>query len=339
MNTTIKQSDSTVQPLYGDLLPVIGDESDDRLLFGIRELASMSAEAVYVMDFYKRNFRFVSNHPLFLCGSSVEEVLLQGYSHFQKVIHPKELPLFMEVQAAILQRLHGMKDLGDIAYFSFAVRIKNRSKYMMGFHKLKPLFVDGQVRFGVCLLSSSALKRAGNLRLHYHNGVDVEEYFPSVKEWRKTAMPLLTKREEEVIRLTKRGKKRKDIAEKLHISRHTLQNIKVSLFTKLNVISMMQAIGYVTEHQLLFSPSSHSGGQAQMNQVVKRRRRRLITSDMAMRIQEGLHRGESVRSIAKRELIAESAIRYAINKGKLKKPLVSILKSERGGYINYFIKN
>ena len=297
--------------------PIIKD--DDHLPFGLEDFASMCNEAIYVIDFRKRCFRFVSRNCFFLCDNSAEEVFLMGYDYFQKVIHNEDFKLFAEMRAAILSRLHGVADLGEINYFSFTVRIKNRSKYMMGFHKLKPVFVDGQVRFGVCLLSSSTLRKRGHLRLHYNNGMDIEEYLPINGKWSKTTMPRLTKREQEIIRLAKLGKKRTEIAEKLHISRHTLRNTKASLFTKLNVTSMMQAISYVVEHQLLFTSQALANGQILATQAVHKRARRQMTPDKIVRIQERLNSGQSANSIAKREDVSEFMIRYAIKTGKLKR--------------------
>jgi len=55
MNPTIHQTNSI--PQLNNQLPL-----------GIEDFASMSMEAVYVIDFLKQDFHFVTNHNLFLCG-------------------------------------------------------------------------------------------------------------------------------------------------------------------------------------------------------------------------------------------------------------------------------
>ena len=85
---------------------------------------------------------------------------------------------------------------------------------------------------------------------------------------------------------------------------------------------MIQAITYAANQHLIYS---YESGHLHVEPPQERRIRHLITTDMILRIQEKLDIGESVNSIAKQENVSESAIRYAINKGKLRrKRIISI---------------
>jgi len=294
------------------------DATDNQTpLGGIEHIAAISTEAIYVIDFQKKGFHFVADHPFLLCGYSVEEILSLGFDFYLKIVHNDDWPLVTQIRTAVLQRLSSMSDSGDINYFSFTIRLKHYSEYMMAYHKLKPMFVDGQLKFGVCLLSSSVLKTSGHLCAHHSNGRDYEEYVWKGKNWQKKRILPLTKREKEILRLAHCGKTGKEAADKLHIAYSTLRNMQASIFQKLAVRSMMNAVIYAFSHQLIFEYPNHPKQEAQ---TTPKRTRRLMTPDMMQRIQEGLNNRQSINSIAKREQTSESTIRYYIDKGQLKKP-------------------
>ena len=196
----------------------------------------------------------------------------------------------------------------------------------MVYHKLKPVFVGEKLRFGTCMLSSSTLKTPGHLRMHYNNGIDYEMYLQH-DNWQKRAKEQLTKREKEILILVKQGKSYKNIAKILGKSENTLQNERSSIYEKLDVDNMMQAVNYATHHHLIFGHDKSS--KEQKKEVTTKRTRRLMNKDMKRLIQEKLDNGQSVNSIANQVGISESAIRYAFDKGYLKKPPKKFAKNKK----------
>lgn len=318
MKNDTKQIHSITPLFYCDVPAICGDEDDEQLPFGLEDFATMTVDAVYVLDFLHRKFAYVANRDLFLHGHSVDKAMTLGYDFFPKIIHPNDLPLFAEIHAVILRRLCGMSDAGGINYFSFSLRMGRQSQYLMGYHKLKPVFVEGQIRYGMGMVIPSLLASPGHLRTH-NNGADYEEYSIEKRKWDERTGWSLSDREKEILRLTLRGKTGRQAADILCISYKTFQHEKEMLYKKLNIHSLMQAIDYTLEEQLLLSNNLIYHAPTPDRQQGCRRTRHLITPDMILRIQEGLNQGHSVNSIAKQEHIAESAIRYTIVKGRLEK--------------------
>jgi DNA-binding CsgD family transcriptional regulator len=313
------QTGSITSLFYRDV-PIITekDKGVDTLSISLEDIALMSQEAVYVIDFRRRNFNYIANNNLFLCGHSGGEALRLGYDFYPKVIHSDDLPLLIDMHSAMIQRLYCMNGSEGVNYFSFTVRIKNESGYLMVYHKIKPVFAEGKIELGLCMLATTVLDTPGHLRTYYKNGRMYDEY-SGKRKWEQEVVKALTKREEAVITLANQGKKSREIAHTLHISYHTLRNIKASIYQKLNVHSMHQAIVVTTNHQLIFTPDRCYGELSLEKTTVRKKTRRLMTPDMCLRIQKELNSGQSVNSIAIREHIAESAIRYAIKRGKLEK--------------------
>lgn len=211
------------------------------------------------------------------------------------------------------------EQLPKIDYFSFAVRIKNDvAGYIMVDHKLKIKLIDGQPRFGLCLLACSVWDKPGHLQAHYTNK-DIDEYAPKEKRWQKMKVKSLTAQEKTVLAIAKQGKTHKEIAKRLKVKPQTVLNIQSSIYRKLNVNSIVQAITHATHRHLIFVPALNNRMKPDKKQVVKKQRR-AMTSEKLQRIQEKLNRGESVNSIAKQVNIGEWTIRYAIEvTKKLKK--------------------
>jgi len=291
----MKQKKSITKQFYKDV-PTITGNVGETPCFSVEEFASMSMEAVYVLDFFKRNFHFVANRDFFLCGHSVDEARSLGYEFFPEVIHKDDLPLLAEMHAAILIRLCCMSEPHKNNYFSFAVRIKNRVGHLMVYHKLKPIFVDGHLRYGLCLLSSSVLNASGHLCAHYANGIDFDEYTTTYRRWQKnTNRQPLSEREKDVLKLLKQGKKNNEIGSKprkpglLPISIATLRNDLDSIFEKLDVSTRMQAVIYATNRHLVYSSCKNPEKQKKAEEMPEKKKRgRPMTSEKRALVQEAL---------------------------------------------------
>lgn len=68
----------------------------------------------------------------------------------------------------------------------------------------------------------------------------------------KSGQPMLTRREEDVVRLVAEGLKNRDIAEKLDVAEHTIRNYVCRIFEKLGVSTRVELILYA------FSQRDHS---------------------------------------------------------------------------------
>lgn len=62
-------------------------------------------------------------------------------------------------------------------------------------------------------------------------------------------MPLLTRREEDVVRLVADGLKNRDIAQRLKVKEHSIRNYVYRIFEKLGVSSRVELILYVFSHR------------------------------------------------------------------------------------------
>jgi DNA-binding NarL/FixJ family response regulator len=227
-------------------------------------LVSICRGSVYVINFRKKCFRYISNHELLLCGYSVDKVMQMGYKFYSKIVHPEDMPLVEQIFSAILAAVSNTDRQNDMHYFSFTYRIRiypqqgKHPDYLMVHHKLVPVFADGQIQFGVCLVSCAETEKAekdmdsGNLRLYYKDNKRFDEYSFKREEWDTHKVKHLSKIEKNILVFAVNGEDDKLIAEKLSISPDNLQHRLMRLYEKLGVSTMTQAIIHSINHSLIF---------------------------------------------------------------------------------------
>ena len=297
----------------------------DTLFVSYELLSGMMAEALVVIDFKKRNFRYVPNHDLFLCGYARETPKQLGYDFFKEVIYPKDLPSWIEIHDAIEDGLNNneLPAYNNINYCSFRLRVKSSlsSKknpgYLTIYVKLKPIWSNGQLHYGVCLLSASVIQKPDRqLHVHY-NDMDQAEYSFKTRKWTFHPFHPLSKRQKEMLVWSHQGYYVKEIAEKMCVSNNTIESIRQTLYEKFGVNSIEQALKYALNRRLIYhTPSILSETARVMNLPILRNK---LSANDIQEIQSDLNQGVAVNAIAKKRKIPESTIRKAIQRGELKK--------------------
>ncbi|MDR0835308.1 MAG: LuxR C-terminal-related transcriptional regulator [Tannerella sp.] len=313
-------------PFFEDItFPVATTNEATDIPFNYEDFAEMSMEAVYIIDFQRQCYHYVSEHDFFLCGHSPKSVKKMGYDFYSKVVHPEDMMLWAKMHNTILKCLTDPDSpKNEINYFSCTFRLINPSKtkskpdYLMAYQKLKPVWSNGQLQFGICLLSCSVIHDSGHLRIHYKNNPACDEFSFKQRKWCRQKKVSLTDRQRDILIFAKQGKSNKDIADILCVSEKTIRNIEMMLYQKLGVNSMLEAVIFATNHQLIFPKRIYRMETKNKNEMISSRKtRHLLTEDILLRIQQGLNNRQSVNSIAKKEGISEGAIRYAIKNGRL----------------------
>jgi DNA-binding CsgD family transcriptional regulator len=219
----------------------------------LRQTSTLINGSVYVIDFHKQCFYFVSDHDLFLSGFSPDDVLKMNYDFFSKIVHPDDLQLFIDIHRAILQYLSDPdSNCLWIDYFAFNVRLQNHGLPLMVYHKISPLFINGYARMAICHLSSSVIHKSGNLGIFFGDRKKYSLYSFKKQQWMQKEQPYLTSREKDILKLAKQGKNSKEIAEILCVSGKTIRNTETSLYQKLDVHSVLEAVIFATNHRMIF---------------------------------------------------------------------------------------
>lgn len=222
--------------------------------------SSIFKESLYVWDIVQKQFCYIKPDDLFLCGFSTEEALKEGSNFYSKIIYPDDLCLWTTMQNAVLSYLKDSnKKRNDIDYFSCTIRMHRiysffpqRSMPQMVYNRMKYVRIDDKIRYLICSIGSSTSKEAGSLRMYNKDRLTYEEYNLTTRHWKQKTIELLTERERTILILAGQGKNSRDIADHLCKGHNTIRNQIKTLFYKLNVHSMQEAIELACCHRLIY---------------------------------------------------------------------------------------
>lgn len=221
----------------------------------IKAFARITYMSVYVIDYEKKGFEYVSDNPLFLCGHSAQEVQELGYAFYFKYVTPTDLDLLLKINAAGFNFYEDIpveerKDY-TIAY-DFHLKNQNGNVILIN-QKLTPLFLtkEGKIWKALCIISLSNEQDSGNVKI-YKKGSGVAFHYNLKEEyWRKVDEIKLTAREKEILLYSTRGYRINEIADAIFVSTDTVKFHRRKIFNKLGVSNIAEAVAYATNNKLI----------------------------------------------------------------------------------------
>jgi len=221
----------------------------------VKSFARLTYESVYVIDYEKMGFEYVSENPLFLCGYSSEEVLQMGYEFYFKNVPEKDLELLSLINEAGFDFFAKLSSEERKQYsITYDFHLVNRDgKQILINHKLTPLFLtsDEKIWKSMCIVSIAHHKNAGNVYIHKQGTDETWELNTGNGIWRKSEKPKLSKREIEILRLHAQGLTINQIADKIFVSSDTVKYYRRRIFERLGVSNMVEALSYAVNNKMI----------------------------------------------------------------------------------------
>lgn len=218
-------------------------------------LARNTNYSLYIIDYNRRNFLYVSSNPLFLCGRSPEEVQQKGYAFYFEVVPSDEIKRLMEINEAGFRFYYDQpadKRLDLSIEYNFHIRTSDNHMHLIH-HKLTPILLSakGDVWLALCTVSLSPEKNIGKVLISDHTCTDRYVYVFEGKRWRKQPELVLSDREKEILQLSVKGLSNAEIGKKLFIDTNTVKFHKKKLFEKLHAENITEAVGIAANMRLI----------------------------------------------------------------------------------------
>lgn len=226
----------------------------DEYIRSAEAFSRSSYQSVYIIDYFRQNFLYVSPNPMFLCGMSPERVKELGYRFYLDFVPMDEQPLLLTLNKA------GFAFYNDINvherknwYISYDFHILNNGRKILINHKLTPLALtsDGRIWLALCVVSAATHTTPGHIEMHRVGSSDYFEYSTVSRRWIKKVMPSLTDGEKSVLTLSIQGYTMSEIADKICLSPDTIKKYRKRIFEKLDVRNISEAIVAATNNKVL----------------------------------------------------------------------------------------
>ncbi len=224
-------------------------------LTSIDAFARTTYKSLYVIDYKKKGFDYVSENPLFLCGNTAEEVKKMGYAFYFKHVIEEDLQLLLKINTIGFEYyekvpIEERKDY-TISY-DFHLINKKGEKTLIN-QKMTPLFLtaEGKLWKAIAIISLSSETKSGNIRVTNNKNKKVFSYNLEGDFWKETEAIKLSNREKEILQYSTRGYTINEVAEAIFVSPDTVKFHRKKLFEKLNVANISEAIAYATNNKLI----------------------------------------------------------------------------------------
>ncbi len=243
------------------LINKVGNVSEEDKKQAINYLTSIDAfarttyKSLYVVDYEKKGFDYVSENPLFLCGNTAEEVKEMGYAFYFKHVMESDLNLLLKINTLGFEfydrvPINERKDY-TISY-DFHLINKEGKKTLVN-HKMTPLFMTskGKLWKAIAIVSISSQKESGNIKVTNKKNNKVFTYDIKGNFWKESELVKLTVREKEILQHSAKGHTINEIAEAIFVSPDTVKFHRKKLFDKLEVANITEAISFATNNKLI----------------------------------------------------------------------------------------
>ena len=216
--------------------------------------ARSTYQSVYIIDYHKQKFLYVSPNNMFLGGLSPDEVLSLGYRFYLKFVPEEELDFLLRINEAGFAFLHKIpvEERKDW-YIQYDFHLIHDGHPTLVHHKLTSLALtsDGRVWLALCVVSASPHTTAGHIEMHRTGSPEYYEYNLVTRRWDKRHEPQLTEGEKSVLTLSIQGYTMVEIADKMCLSHDTIKKYRKQIFEKLDVRNITEAIAVATHNKLL----------------------------------------------------------------------------------------
>lgn len=211
-------------------------------------------QSVYIIDYFRQNFLFVSPNPMFLCGLTPEQMMEMGYRFYFRYVPQDEQSLLLSINRAgfAFYNTIPVEDRKDW-YIQYDFHIINEGHRVLVNHKMTPIALtsDGRIWLALCVVSASSHTTPGHIEMHRVGSMDFFEYNIQSRRWIKRSLPKLTDGEKEVITLSIQGLTMLEIADNMCLSPDTIKKYRKQIFEKLGVHNITEAIIAATNNKLI----------------------------------------------------------------------------------------
>lgn len=211
-------------------------------------------QCVYIIDYHKKDFLYVSNNITRLCGEDAKKIKDIGYKFYIDYVPEEDLEMLLEINNRGFDLFETFPIHERTEYtISYDFHIKKGNRRRLVNHKLTPIALTkaGKIWLAICTISLATGNKSGNVFIKKNGSDSFYEYSLYTRKWELKAEVTLSDKEREVLSLSTQGYTMNDIADNLCKSIDTIKACKRNLFQKLNVKNITEALTYAQNHQLI----------------------------------------------------------------------------------------
>ena len=216
--------------------------------------AQTTYQSIYIIDYFRKNFLYVSDNPLFLCGHSADEVRRMGYGFYMDYVPSDEVQMLAELNRSGFRAFYEEPvENRRQCMMSYDFHIAHGNRLLLVNHKITPLVMtaNGRVWLALCTVSLSPHKEAGHIEFRQFATGEKREYSLEAHRWKNREAITLKPEEKQILTLSAQGYTMKEIAGQMLRSFDTVKFYRRQIFEKLGVQNITEALSLATSYGLV----------------------------------------------------------------------------------------
>lgn len=215
---------------------------------------NLTNDGVYLIDFEKGSFLYVSDHPLLRCGNNTQDIYKKGVHFYDDYIPFDEISKIQKFISQINKNSERIpigqrKDLVLLLNFNM---VFDRKKIMVH-HKINMLETKEyeHARLGLGIVSFSAHSSPGLYFVSLKNTPYTFQYLPDTDEWTRVEKINISENERTMLRYAQQGHSILETSFLMFKSTDTVKYYRRNVLEKLEARNITEAISICKQYGLL----------------------------------------------------------------------------------------
>lgn len=224
------------------------------LVDAVKAFARTTYLGVHVNDYFRQNFMYFSDNMAWLCGESAGRIQREGFGFYMKHMSGSDRQMLLELNRIGWEFIDGVPVESRLDYtITYDLHIVNGRRRRLVHHRITPLALsdNGHVWLALGTISIAARSIPGDIRAKKHGSNTYYEYSIQSRRWVEKEERPLSETERDVLTLSAQGYTMSEIADMLCKSIDAIKSCKQSLFSRLNVRNISEAISLAVNYKLL----------------------------------------------------------------------------------------
>lgn len=219
-----------------------------------KAFARSTHQCVYLIDYSRKGFVYVSDNLALLCGQPAGQIRDFGYELYLRHVPGKELEMLSEINEKGFELFDTIPVDQRTEYsIQYDFHLTAGRKARLVHHTLTPLALtrDGKIWLALCTISMSSRNTPGHAVFKKEHSKEYFLYDLARHQWIKKEETVLSEMEHSVLWLSTQGYTMNEIAGRLFRSVDTVKACKRSLFARLGVKNIAEALWHAANYRLL----------------------------------------------------------------------------------------
>lgn len=217
-------------------------------------LSLLCSTNIYIIDYYKKTFLYISPRHLFLQGITAEEFKKMGFLFFKKFTPPEDYEFLLHIKQEGFRFYNDIPVEHKLKYtLSYNFHVVFDKKKILVNQRITPFKLNSrhEIWLSMCVVTLASKDSLSEIEIKNSETSERLLYHKPTGKWQACTSIRLSEKEAVILRLSAQGLNNQEIASYMCLNVNTIKFHKKNIFAKLSVSNIQEAITYAINNRLI----------------------------------------------------------------------------------------